>query len=205
MSEFIFAVGPNGAGKSSLAQYLAPENAVIIDGDKIRSQSKTMQEAEKKHTSLLQGAIALNRPIYYESNFLDPRERDFYLSFRSQGYDLQLIYMGLDTLEESIQRVSKRTQIGGHTVPLSTIEMNFKHSVRNSISNYTDFDSVTLVDNPVNLGADTKIVFVSKKGNELFRDQPLPKWADRFLYHISNPLAPLPYANELDEYRPRKR
>lgn len=205
MPHFFFAVGPNGAGKSSLAANLVPKGTVIINGDEIRRESKSLPAAEHKTKLLLEGAVILNRPIYYESNFLDPRDRDFYLSFREQDYSIHLLYFGLNTVDESVQRVSQRTSLGGHTVPFSTIEMNFKHNVRNSISNYRDFDSVTLVDNPVNAGADTKIVFVSEKGNEIFRDEPLPKWADRLLYHVSNPLAPLPYANELDDYRPLKR
>lgn len=118
-----------------------------------------------------------------------------------QGYSLQLVYLGLDSIDESIQRVSKRTELGGHTVPLSTIEINFKHSIRNAISHYKDFDSVMLVDNPVKVENYTRIVFFSEQGKEILREDALPKWAERFIDHVENPLKPLPYADELDEYR----
>ena len=72
MPQFFFAVGPNGAGKSSLADNLVPNGTVIINGDEIRRESKTLHAAEQKTKSLLEGAVTLRRPIYYESNFLDP-------------------------------------------------------------------------------------------------------------------------------------
>ena len=115
------------------------------------------------------------------------------------------MYFGLNTVEESVQRVSQRTKLGGHTVPLSTIEMNFKHGIRNTISNFKDFDSITLVDNPVKKGAQTKIVYYAEQHNELSRTNPLPKWAELILNHVTNPLMPLPFSEEFDEYRPRKR
>lgn len=204
MSEFIFAAGPNGAGKSTLAQYLAPNNAVIINGDKIREESTNLQQAEQRTKHLIEGALILNRPIYYESNFLDPRDRDFYLSFRQQGYSLQLIFIGLNSIEESVQRVSKRTQLGGHMVNLSSIELNFKHGLRNAISNYKDFDSVLLVNNPLGKDSNTEIIFASEKGQEILKATELPNWAKTFLFHVNNPKLPLPFADEIDEYRGRK-
>ncbi|WP_028295408.1 zeta toxin family protein [Olivibacter sitiensis] len=205
MSEFIFAAGPNGAGKSTLAQYLAPDNAVIINGDKIREESKNLQQAERKTKNLIEGALILNRPIYYESNFLDPRDREFYLSFRQHGYSLQLIFMGLNTIEDSVQRVSQRVQSGGHLVPITSIELNFKHGLRNAISNYNDFDTVMLVDNPLGKDRKTEIVFASENGKEIFRTNTLPVWADTLLHHVNNPNLPLPFADEIDEHRGRKR
>lgn len=205
MSQFFFAVGPNGAGKSSLASALVPDNTVIIDGDEIRRQSKSLYEADAKTKSLIEGAIILRRPIYYESNFLDPKERDFYLTFREKKYKLNLIYYGLNSIEDSIQRVSKRTGLGGHTVPLTTIEMNFKHGIRNTIRNFNDFDSVIMVDNPISSENATKIIYCSEQKKEVLRSSHLPGWAEHLLHHVEHPLKPLPYADEFDEYLPRKR
>lgn len=205
MSEFIFIIGPNGAGKSSLAEIFVPDDAVIINGDKIREETKNLQLAEQKTKNLIEGAIILNRPICYESNFLDPRDRDFYLSFRAQGYVLQMIYLGLNSIEESVQRVSQRTNLGGHFVDMSSIELNYKHGLRNAISNYKDFDSVLLVDNPVGKKRHTEIVFASEKGEEIFKANELPSWSKSFLYHVNNPKHPLPFAEEIDEYRGRRK
>lgn len=203
MSEFIFAIGPNGAGKSSLAQYIAPDQTVIINGDQIRGESKTLQEAEQKTINLIEGALILKRPIYYESNFLDPRDRDFYISFRHQGYRLQMVYFGLNSVNESIQRVAQRTDLGGHYVDLASIELNYKHGLRNAISFYRDFDSVLLIDNPVAKNSRAEIVFASEKGNEIFKVDKLPSWSKSFIFHVNNPTLPLPFAEEIDEYRRR--
>src|SRR5690606_2169682 len=167
MSEFMFAAGPNGAGKSTLAQYLAPNNAVIINGDKIREESTNLQQAEQRTKHLIEGALILNRPIYYESNFLDPRDRDFYLSFRQQGYSLKLIFIRLNSIEESVRRAAKRTPLGVHMVNLASIELNFTHGLRNAISKYQDLDSVPLVDNPLGKECNTDITFAQEEGQDI--------------------------------------
>ena len=67
--------------------------------------------------------------------------------WRSEGYDVKLIYLPLATPEEAIRRVEQRVKQGGHRIPEAVIRRRFDRSVANSRHVYRDLvDSWQVLD-----------------------------------------------------------
>jgi predicted ABC-type ATPase len=49
--------------------------------------------------------------------------------WRRQGYQVSLIYLRLDTVADSLARVRKRVEAGGHNIPQEAIMRRFSKSV----------------------------------------------------------------------------
>ncbi|MBS1532105.1 MAG: hypothetical protein JSU01_17520 [Bacteroidetes bacterium] len=85
----------------------------------------------------------------FETNFSNETPLKSLYEFRSKGYEIHLIFMGLNSLEESLQRVAYRVRTGGHKVSEQSIRYNYEHGFKNLYKYFKDFDSVTLFDNSV--------------------------------------------------------
>jgi predicted ABC-type ATPase len=57
--------------------------------------------------------------------------------------------MGLNSIEESIQRVEHRVRLGGHKVAEPSISLYYEHGFKNLYKHFHEFDSVTLYDNAI--------------------------------------------------------
>src|SRR5690606_36889035 len=128
-----FIVGPNGAGKSTFTEALVSEQTVILNGDEIRRLFPSLNQAAAHFNTALSEAAEHRQSVSVESNFLDPYERRIYLPFKDLGYHMNLVFFGLNDINESFARVALRKMQGGHAVPKETIELNFKHSLRNAL------------------------------------------------------------------------
>jgi predicted ABC-type ATPase len=121
---FIIA-GPNGAGKSLFSNNLVSSVSEIFDGDKYISQLKQkypetgsnalhdyvneniFKEAKEK-------AIKANENFAFETNFSSSDPTRSLREFKIAGYKTHLLFIGMNSIEECIQRVSLRVQLGGH-------------------------------------------------------------------------------------------
>lgn len=104
-------------------------------------------------------------------------------AFKSAGYQVHLIFIGMNTVEECVQRVSIRVKAGGHKVPEDTIIYNFKAGYANLCTYFGEFDSVTLYDNAIpqdNLMRIPQKVLYMEKGKILFTTHS-PFWVQQFV------------------------
>ena len=46
---------------------------------------------------------------------------------KEAGYYIRLYYIGLDTVQESLQRIQNRVRKGGHDIPQKDVESRFAH------------------------------------------------------------------------------
>jgi predicted ABC-type ATPase len=69
--------------------------------------------------------------------------------FQETGYEVHLIFMGLNSLEESIQRVATRVKTGGHKVSEESIRYNFEQGHKNLYNHFNEFTTVTLFNNAI--------------------------------------------------------
>lgn len=56
---------------------------------------------------------------------------------QQQGWQVELIYLALPSLEMSKLRVAERVAHGGHNIPLKDIERRFARSLRNLLNDYS--------------------------------------------------------------------
>ena len=57
--------------------------------------------------------------------------RPWLIEMRSVGYDIQLDFLWLPEAHQSIQRVAKRVQLGGHNIPTEVIQRRHRKGLAN--------------------------------------------------------------------------
>jgi predicted ABC-type ATPase len=190
--------GPNGAGKSLFSATLVDTDFEVFDGDKYISRlqhqfpeigsdvlNKRVNEIDFQEAK--ENAIQAQGNFAFETNFSSEDPTFSVRQFKAAGYNVHLVFMGVDTLEECIQRVDIRVRSGGHKVTEDSIEYNFKHGYKNLYAYYAVFDTVTLYENSIAArDAQTvpqKLLFLKKTTVKVYPKE-LPSWAQKFLQVI---------------------
>ena len=137
---FIVA-GPNGSGKSLFSSKLTESDYTVFDGDKHLTEfakkyaeigSDVLSNAVNEQVFKVEKlkAIAERKSYAFETNFSASNPMETANEFRNAGYDIHLIFMGLNSIEESIQCVEHRVRLGGHKVAEPSIRYNYEHGFR---------------------------------------------------------------------------
>ena len=189
--------GPNGSGKSTLSQGLVTPGTFVFDGD------REMLQLQKKFPDIDSGNLfdAVNGPIFqefkdkamnsrsdfgFETNFRVAAVMDTVGQFREAGYQTHLIFLGLQSIQLSMDRVAHRTENGGHFVDEINIKANYERGMENLLRYYKDFDQVILLqgDSAYRLASLLKI----EKGVIVEQAESLPIWADQIPFEIQREL-----------------
>ena len=132
MPNVIVIAGPNGAGKSTLAPSLLEKhfgNVPFINADEI---AETF--VGERHADIQAGRLMLmrlkeladrNSSFAFESTLAGRTYLRFLATLQADGFTVQVVYLWLQGLELSIQRVAERVRAGGHNVPVSAIHRRF--------------------------------------------------------------------------------
>ena len=154
--KIIIIAGPNGAGKTTFARaYLPYEPAcpIFVNADLIAEglsplapeaaafrAGRLMLEEIDRHAS--QG-----KSFAFETTLAGRCYVRRIRRWRSEGYEVKLIYLPLETPEEAIRRVEQRIRQGGHRIPEAVVRRRFTRSVTNFRRVYRDLvDSWQVVD-----------------------------------------------------------
>lgn len=149
--------GCNGSGKSSFSKLLATADFEPFDYDYhylthynalIDSDFKDLMAHNMAFTTLekkVQIAIENRQNFCYETNF-NSTPLHWPLIFQKHGFELRLIYLCLNSLEEAQKRVDIRVENGGHYVPLSEIERRYFEGFENLNAYFRFFAKVDLFD-----------------------------------------------------------
>jgi predicted ABC-type ATPase len=154
----VFA-GPNGAGKSTVSNWLFGNEADVFDGDKLHKQlseahpNTAWEELNRLSAQIFEEkwrkAVLSRDDFAYETNFTYPQSISLPTTFRENGYETNLLYIGLDNIQKSIDRVAMRVAEGGHYVDDGSIELNFSGGIYHVIRHFAFFDRVLFIDNPI--------------------------------------------------------
>lgn len=179
MKKYIIFAGVNGAGKTTLYQtndelYNMPR--INID-EIVRGFGSWNNPADV----ISAGKIAVNRiREYFESgisfnqettlcgqSILNNIERAIDL-----GYEIEMYYVGLDSIELAKQRVEQRVRDGGHGIPDEDIERRYFESKKNLKQMISVCDSVRIYDNSKSF----RFVAEFRKGECIVRTEDTPDW-----------------------------
>jgi predicted ABC-type ATPase len=131
MPKFTIIGGLNGAGKSSLTGVLResiPDLGVIVDPDKLTAQQGGDALAGgKAAVARLQDCLNKGIDFTEETTLAGGFAMRMAKAAREAGYTVRLYYVGLDTLDESLQRIANRVAHGGHNIPTRDVERRFVH------------------------------------------------------------------------------
>jgi predicted ABC-type ATPase len=193
---YVFA-GPNGAGKSALSAQMVAPGTPVFDGDvefaKLKRTFYDLEEHKLWHAVNAQVfqdwklyVIAKGEDAAFETNFRTAEVIDSVKQFISSGYQARLIFMGLDSVEASIDRVNLRVAKGGHWVSVENINNNYEQSLINLSIYYTVFTSVHLYQNFQSLESTIQMTpLMTINGSKITEETAeLPEWAKQFKLKI---------------------
>ena len=139
MPEVIIIAGPNGAGKTTFAsEYLPaePKRFVFVNADEIARE--VAEGASRQRPDARAARIMLRRiddlgdsgaDFAFETTLATLSYARKIPLWRRSGYAVSLIYLRLPSVEESIARVRRRVEAGGHGIPENVIRRRFEKSV----------------------------------------------------------------------------
>ena len=200
---FIVA-GPNGSGKSLFSKVLTASDFAVFDGDKhmaalIKKYPETGSEAlwsfinENIFEEQKREALTALLNFAFETNFSSADPMKTAREFKKAGYEIRLLFMGLNSLGESIKRVAYRVSKGGHKVSEESIQYNYEFGFKNLYEYVTEFDFVALYDNGIasiqEFIIPKKILHIEKGKAYLIR-KDYPVWVEPILAKFQGCILP---------------
>ncbi len=121
--------GVNGVGKSSFTGVLKGRRSDlgrIIDVDKITAQmGGDALAGGKESIRRIEEALRKGVSFTQETTLSGYRTERTARKARETGYTVRLFYVGLDTAQESLERIQNRVRRGGHDIPRDDVLRRF--------------------------------------------------------------------------------
>jgi len=138
--------GPNGAGKTTFALEYLPLvsnckrfiNADLIAAGLSPLAPETQQLAASRiFLREMQACIRNRESFAFETTLSGRAYLRVIQQLKSQGWQVELIYLALPSAEMSRLRVAERVAHGGHHVPDTDIQRRFPRSLRNLLLDFS--------------------------------------------------------------------
>ncbi len=163
MKNLTILAGPNGAGKSTCTEYFLKQNILpsapvnlddlkkLIDpsqlpDDILRFQREEDKKLDELFRELYMKKIASEVDFSYECNLREDQLKPIPY-FEKAGYSINLIYLSLNDIKQSENRVAERVLQGGHNISKSSIKENFEEGLKVLDLTFQDWNSVLIIDN----------------------------------------------------------
>lgn len=129
MKNYTIVGGVNGVGKSSLSGVLRVERSdlgYIIDVDKLAVENRCGAiESGKIALTMIDEFFQRGLSFTQETTLSGVKTEKTIKTAKENGYSVRLFYIGLDTLEESVERIKNRVSKGGHNIQEDDVERRF--------------------------------------------------------------------------------
>lgn len=203
---FIVA-GCNGAGKSTLSRHIIPtgfESIPIFDGDgpfnqKVKALQQTKAGVSIKDikaeasvyvnnlfSDAYKGAIGKGAPFIYEGHFTDKGQWMPLVDFKNAGYKVEMQYIGLKSVEVSLERVAQRVGTGGHHVDPANVAHNYYLNAGNADKNHPLIDKLLIYDGGGGRGELKSLIQIENgKVTAAVPQKEMPKWVEELMPAIS--------------------
>jgi predicted ABC-type ATPase len=186
---FFLLAGPNGAGKSTFRQrYANPADFPCIDPDELARQrfgrdpvnSQESLEASKDAARVVESMLQRGESLGLETVFSDSRGQKLELLklAKAKGYQVGVIFIGLDDPQLSIARVMDRVDNGGHDVPDELIVDRFPRVFANLKLAIPICDFILLVDNSEDARHRIFGSITTREGVRIW--DKTPRWFDQY-------------------------
>jgi predicted ABC-type ATPase len=138
--------GPNGAGKTTFALKYLPDIArcsrfinadLIAAGLSPLAPEQELVAASRVFLREIKQAIARREDFAFETTLSGRGYLRLIDDLKQQGYQTELIYLGLPSVEMSKSRVAERVAHGGHNIPAAAIERRYPRSLANLLRDYS--------------------------------------------------------------------
>jgi predicted ABC-type ATPase len=177
---YTIVAGINGTGKSSFTGVMKSINkflGVVVDVDKIVAFNRIFPiEGEKIANRFIGECLDEGIGFSQETTLAGGKTEATAVKAKELGYFIRLYYIGLDTPEECIKRISNRVLHGGHAIGEVDVHRRFAERWKSLLKVLPLCDEAIFFDN------DNGFVEVAEYINEVFElkgDHP-PQWALEF-------------------------
>jgi len=153
---FIIA-GPNGAGKTTFARQFLPQEAECPDFINVDLIAAGLSPFAPEAVAMRAGRLMLaemrhrvkqRKSFAFETTLSGLTYARMIPRWQAVGYQVQLIFVRLDSVELAVARVRTRAKQGGHTVPEPVIRRRFLSGLQNFERRYKALaDEWALYDN----------------------------------------------------------
>lgn len=138
--KIVIIAGPNGAGKTTFAREFLPFEAdcpTFVNADLIAAGLSPFQpesaafRAGRLMLAEIASLAAAGQSFAFETTLSGRIYFPMIPTWRSAGYQVKLLFLGLASAEEAIARVDMRVRQGGHAIPQAVIRRRFALGLRN--------------------------------------------------------------------------
>ncbi|MFN7333067.1 MAG: zeta toxin family protein [bacterium] len=131
----IALAGSNGSGKSTFYEsFLSDAGLRFINADELSaSLDLSPYEAAELATSVRRELVNQRESFIFETVLSDPigEKVDQLASYAALGYTVVLIFIRIESVDESSRRVAMRVCQGGHDVPDDKLHARFERTLAN--------------------------------------------------------------------------
>ncbi len=164
--------GPNGAGKTTFALEYLPTVAhcnnfinadLIAAGLSPLAPETQLIAASRIFLNEIETRIKKQQDFAFETTLSGRSYLKLMKRLQKQGWQVELIYLALPSMEMSKLRVAERVAHGGHNIPLKDIIRRFPRSLQNVLADFSHHADRTRCF--MNSGDTPELVFEQKKIN----------------------------------------
>ena len=162
--------GPNGAGKTTTAQKILPDNLKVVEFVNADNIAKGLSPFNPEGVAFEAGRIMLTRikelaeqkiDFALETTLSTLSYVKFVKDCKSNGYEVVLIYVWLNSPQLAVDRVAERVSKGGHNIPEDIIFRRYSRGIQNFRKYFVSLiDDWMIIDNS---GEKANFIAESKK------------------------------------------
>jgi predicted ABC-type ATPase len=174
MPEIRIIAGTNGSGKTTFTDILSKEEAVLFNFNlatenalikypELKNSIKEFIKAQLNYS--VEYAIEQKKDLTIVSNYNNEQKNlidDILNEVKNKGYSTKLIYLHLNTIEDSMLRVKYREAEGGREVLPEIIKQNYTEAPINIKTAQRIFDSIEILDNSIKKEIPKHIIEIQK-------------------------------------------
>ncbi|MDN5844099.1 MAG: zeta toxin family protein [Alcaligenaceae bacterium] len=178
--------GPNGAGKTTFAMRYLPQMAnceqfvnadLIAAGLSPLNPEREQLAASRLYLAEIERCVAARVDFAFETTLSGRGYLRLVSRLRRDGWNVELIYLALPSVQLSHDRVAERVAHGGHNIPAEAIERRFGRSLHNLYVLYAPV--VSRAQCHLNSGEAPSLVFVQRDGNVAVADEAVYEYLKR--------------------------
>lgn len=138
--------GPNGAGKTTFALEYLPQVAqcsrfvnadLIAAGLSPLAPERELLAASRLFLGEIEACITQREDFAFETTLAGRSYLKLVRRLQTAGWRVELIYLGLPSMEMSKLRVAERVAHGGHSIQVADIERRFARSLGNLLNSFS--------------------------------------------------------------------
>jgi len=181
----LIVAGANGAGKTTLVYrykkligdipFINPDDiAKEFDSKYDGRDNLLILKASKEALRRQQQMLRDKKSFGFETTFSGHRELKLMKKALFLGYDVRLVYIGLNSIIQNVKRVETRVQVGGHFVPSDIIARRYTKSMHNLLKGIKIASKTYIFDNSKKYHR--QIGKLDKNGWIVLKNNQIPKW-----------------------------